>query len=109
MNVSYLAIFNSKPILERAYMGSTSGRLKYAVKKNLRKFESHFEDTLEWLKADAMDNGWKIEDTLPLTDADCPKCEHEKAYYWLVQTRAGDEADTKFLKCEKCKHTSRNR
>jgi hypothetical protein len=70
MNVSYLAIFNSKPILERAYMGSTSGRLKYAVKKNLRKFESHFEDTLEWLKADAMDNGWKIEGTLPLTDAD---------------------------------------
>jgi hypothetical protein len=51
-------------------MGSTSGRLKYAVKRNLRKFESHFEDTLEWLKADAMDNDWKVEENLPLEDAD---------------------------------------
>lgn len=45
---------------------------------------------------------------LPLSDADCPKCGHTRAYYWLVQTRAGDEADTKFLKCEKCKHTWRD-
>lgn len=70
MKVSYLAIFNSKPILERAYMRSTSGRLNYAIKKNLRKFEPHFEDTLEWLKADAMDNDWKIEATLPLDNAE---------------------------------------
>jgi len=46
-------------------------------------------------------------ETLPLTDADCPKCEHKKAYYWLQQTRAGDEGETKFLRCAKCKHTWR--
>jgi len=46
-------------------------------------------------------------ETLPKTYAECPKCKHKTAYYWLVQTRAGDEAETKFLKCEKCKHTWR--
>lgn len=44
----------------------------------------------------------------PLTDEDCSKCGHNKAYWWTQQTRAGDEADTKFFKCEKCKHTWRD-
>jgi len=47
-------------------------------------------------------------DLLPLTDAKCPKCGHEKAFYWMIQTRASDEPETKFLKCEKCKHTWRD-
>lgn len=46
--------------------------------------------------------------TLPLTDANCKKCGHAKAYYWTVQTRAADEAETKFLKCEKCNNTWRD-
>lgn len=45
---------------------------------------------------------------LPLTDAECPKCKHKKAYYWTVQTRAADEAETKFQKCEKCSYTWRD-
>lgn len=45
---------------------------------------------------------------LPETDGECPKCKNDKAYYWLVQTRAGDEPETKFLKCTKCKHTWRD-
>ena|SRR3989338_7829003 len=44
----------------------------------------------------------------PLTDAECPKCKHKMAYFWEVQTRAGDEPATKFLRCEKCKHTWRD-
>lgn len=52
--------------------------------------------------------GDEEEKMLPLTDAECPKCHHEKAYYWMVQTRAGDEPETKFLRCEKCKHTWRD-
>jgi DNA-directed RNA polymerase subunit M len=44
----------------------------------------------------------------PLTDADCSKCGHGKAYFWTKQTRAGDEPETKFYKCEKCKHTWRD-
>ena len=42
---------------------------------------------------------------LPKTKARCPKCNHNEAYFWLVQTRAGDEPETKFLKCTKCGHT----
>jgi transcription factor S len=47
-------------------------------------------------------------ETLPKMDADCPKCGNKKAYFWLVQTRAADEPETKFLKCEKCGHTWRD-
>ncbi len=32
----------------------------------------------------------------------CPKCGNDEAYYWTVQTRAGDEAETRFYKCTKC-------
>ena len=46
-----------------------------------------------------------VEDaTLPTTQAKCPKCEHDIAYYWIQQTRASDEPETKFLKCVACKH-----
>ena len=48
------------------------------------------------------------EGKLPLTDEQCPKCNHKRAYYWLVQTRAADESATKFMKCEKCEHTWRD-
>ena len=48
------------------------------------------------------------EEADPLTDAECPKCKHDKAYYWTVQTRASDEPETKFLKCEKCKNIWRD-
>ena len=41
---------------------------------------------------------------LPQTEASCPKCDNGKAFYWLQQIRAGDEPETKFLKCTKCKH-----
>jgi len=41
-------------------------------------------------------------ETLPKTEAKCPKCRHNKAYYWLAQTRAADEAETQFFRCVKC-------
>jgi len=41
---------------------------------------------------------------LPKTDEECPKCGYKEAYYWTVQTRAGDEAETRFFECTKCKH-----
>lgn len=56
-------------------------------------------------KIDVVENE---KESLPLTDAECPKCKHKKAYYWMVQTRAGDEPETKFLKCEACKHIWRD-
>ena len=44
----------------------------------------------------------------PLVAQECPKCMHDKAYFWEIQTRASDEPATKFFKCEKCKHTWRD-
>lgn len=44
---------------------------------------------------------------LPLTDKECPKCEHNRAYWWLQQTRSADEPPTQFFRCEECKHTWR--
>ena len=46
-------------------------------------------------------------ETRPLTPATCPKCDHNKAYFWTIQTRAADEPETRFFKCEKCKYTWR--
>jgi transcription factor S len=48
------------------------------------------------------------DDDLPVTSAQCPECENGKAFFWLAQTRAGDEPETKFLKCTKCKHVWRD-
>lgn len=48
------------------------------------------------------------EETLPETKAECPRCGNTKARYWLIQTRAADEAETKFFKCTKCRHTWRD-
>ena len=43
----------------------------------------------------------------PVTSAICPKCGHKEAYFWTAQTRAADEAETRFFKCVKCRHTWR--
>jgi transcription factor S len=48
------------------------------------------------------------ESTLPTTQAECPECGNKDAYYWIQQTRASDEPETKFLKCTKCKHIWRD-
>lgn len=45
----------------------------------------------------------------PTTSSICPKCGHEEAYFWSAQTRAGDEAETRFFRCVKCKNTWRER
>ena len=44
---------------------------------------------------------------LPTTRTKCPKCGYETAYWWLRQTRAADEAATRFYRCVKCGHTWR--
>ena len=46
-------------------------------------------------------------ETLPKTKVHCPKCDHNEAYWWVQQTRSGDEAPTRFLQCTKCNYTWR--
>ncbi len=43
----------------------------------------------------------------PVVEEKCKKCKNNKAYFWTVQTRSGDEAETKFFKCTKCGFTWR--
>lgn len=45
---------------------------------------------------------------LPVVNEECKKCGNEKSYFWTVQTRASDEAETKFFRCVKCDHTWRD-
>jgi len=49
----------------------------------------------------------KESEDLPSVRAKCPKCGKMKAVYWIIQTRAADEAPTKFFKCVSCEHTWR--
>ena len=44
---------------------------------------------------------------LPIVGEKCIKCGKDKAFFWTVQTRSGDEAETKFFKCVKCEYTWR--
>ena len=46
-------------------------------------------------------------DVFPVISANCAKCQNKEAYFWTSQTRAGDEAETKFFRCTKCKYTWR--
>jgi len=50
----------------------------------------------------------KDTDVFPIINAICPQCNNKEAYFWTSQTRAGDEAETKFFRCTKCKHTWRD-
>lgn len=50
----------------------------------------------------------EVEETLPKTTVRCLECGHGEAYYWLKQTRAGDEPETRFFKCAKCGHIWRD-
>ena len=40
----------------------------------------------------------------PQVDANCSKCNHNRAYFWTLQTRAADESETRFYKCVKCSY-----
>ena len=43
----------------------------------------------------------------PITDFKCSKCGTKTSYFWIRQMRSGDEAESKFYKCTKCKNTVR--
>lgn len=65
------------------------------------------KETVTQSKKDDIEVISKRIETLPKVQETCPKCQHREAFYWLVQTRAGDEAETRFFKCVKCTHTWR--
>jgi transcription factor S len=88
---------NKKTVVKCSCGYKTQEKIDAKIKETVKKQEE--------INKEAVDEDFE---TLPITDADCPRCKHKKAYFWEVQTRAADEAPTKFLKCEKCKHTWRD-
>lgn len=73
--------------------------------KDLGAAEIKEKITKEEKEVDVVDEDHNIH---PETDAKCPKCGNDRAYFWTRQMRAGDEPETKFLKCTKCKHIWRD-
>jgi DNA-directed RNA polymerase subunit M len=41
---------------------------------------------------------------LPTTDATCPECGNDRAYWYMQQIRAADESETRFFVCTDCEH-----
>ena len=78
---------------------------KYTDKK--REVGALTENIEKQEEVSVVDQNQDIE-TLPEIEEECPECHHTKGRYWMIQTRASDEAPTKFIKCEKCGHTWRD-
>ncbi len=46
-----------------------------------------------------------VEDSgLPTTDAYCPECGNDRAYWYLQQIRSADESETRFFVCTECEY-----
>ena len=87
------------------YKLELGGGEESAVKTyTLRKKLAHTEKE----KTIIIDDESKLPEVLPKTrDVTCPRCGHNEAYYWFMQTRAADEPPTRFYKCTKCGHVWR--
>ncbi|MBW3581915.1 MAG: transcription factor S [Euryarchaeota archaeon] len=51
-----------------------------------------------------LDENSRTIETRSLTDTECPKCGHGKAYADFRQTRRSDEPPTMFAECVECGH-----
>lgn len=74
--------------------------------KGMKDFKISVSETKTPEKIIVVDKKSKFE-VLPKTKAQCRECEHGEAYWWMQQTRAGDEPPTRFFKCCKCGHVWR--
>lgn len=95
-SILLVKLVNKKRVFVCSSCGHKSGEADFTLAEEVKKKER----VMDVVEDDPTD-------TLPLTDAECPKCGHRKAHYWMLQTRAADEAETRFFRCEKCKHTWR--
>jgi DNA-directed RNA polymerase subunit M len=90
-------------ILLLSKKGNKCPRCSYYSKEKLKvKTSEKIEDKKEIEVTKDKDS-----EVRPIVQEVCGKCKNPEAYFWTVQTRAGDEAETKFFKCTKCDHTWR--
>lgn len=86
------------PVLECSKCGHVSGAAKEEEYKLVRNVESK-KIAPEVIESEQVG--------LPTTRVTCPKCGGSTAYWWMRQTRAGDEPATRFYRCVKCNHVWR--
>jgi DNA-directed RNA polymerase subunit M len=79
-------------------------RCSYSSKSKPEKLKT--SEKIQERKEIAVFSG-KDQSTLPIIIYKCKSCGNDKAYFWTVQTRSSDEAETKFFKCTKCGNTRR--
>ena len=90
-------------ILFQEKKGSKCPRCSYSSKEKIKIVTSEkIEEKKETIISKETDS-----EVRPIVQENCEKCKNKQAYFWTVQTRAGDEAETKFFKCTKCRHTWR--
>ena len=89
---------NGKTIMVCIGCGYTSEKMPEIIKEKVKA-----KKEIDIIENEEAENVHPID-----SNAVCPKCGNKGAYYWEIQTRAGDEAATKFFKCTKCKHTWRD-
>ncbi|MDD3175588.1 MAG: transcription factor S [Candidatus Nanoarchaeia archaeon] len=94
------SLMTVKQVKNKPVMGCSCGYNSKEMEPTVKESVENNEKEIEVIE--------KEEEIYPLTDEACPECGHLKAFYWTKQTRAGDEPETKFFKCEKCKHTWRD-
>lgn len=49
----------------------------------------------------------EVASALPRTRIECPKCGNFEAMWYMRQTRASDEPETRIYRCTRCSHTWR--
>eukprot|EP00045_Choanoeca_perplexa_P000490 m.14714 g.14714 ORF g.14714 m.14714 type:complete len:111 (+) comp10332_c0_seq3:121-453(+) len=55
-------------------------------------------------ESDVVYGGDAAKEMMDMTETDCPKCHHNRASYFQMQTRSADEPMTVFYCCESCNH-----
>jgi len=70
--------------------------------KTSEKIKIESKEKQERVKIGVMKEGQT--NVYPIVTQTCPKCGYDKAYFFTTQTRAGDEAETRFFICTKCGH-----
>ncbi|MCS7134796.1 MAG: transcription factor S [Candidatus Pacearchaeota archaeon] len=78
-------------------------KCKYVSKETIKLISSEKIESTEKIEVlkDEETSVWpKIKET-------CPKCGNDEAFFHSAQMRSGDEAETSFFRCTKCKHVWR--
>lgn len=92
------------PIKKEDKVLLTCNKCGYESRKAIKQVSGIKKDTEKIIVIG--ENEQKIS-TLPKTKSECPKCDHNEAFYWMVQTRGADESSTQFFRCTKCGATWR--